>query len=193
MTENKTNIFDLVEEVNKEKKKSSMSVEKEINDIYSMLDEIKNDNNISIDDVREKINNYSKKENANINDKLENYSTVVTKPEIPNNAFNYDNYSDCVLSFIRSVDYGTNNSKEYVEGHKTALEKYYKEISNNRKDIYVVESRVNEDINNYNSKSSLRDKGYYDGLIYVLKSLKRSKELLTDKINSKLLEKLIYE
>lgn len=189
MPENKTNIFDLVEEVNKEKKKSSMAVEKEINDIYSMLDEIKKDNNISIDDVREKINDYAKNSNAKINDRLENYSTVVTKPDIPSFVLDYNNYSECVTSFIRCVDYGANNSKEYVEGHKKALEKYYKDIMNNRKDIYVVEGRINEDINNYNSKTSLRDKGYYDGLFYVLKSLKKAKELLTGRINNDLVEK----
>lgn len=191
MVDNKTNIFDLVEEVNKEKKKSSMSVEKEINDIYSMLDDIKNDNNISVDDVRERINNYSEEPvNANIKDKLENYSTVVTKPELPINVSNYDLYSECVLAFISGVNYGTNNSKEYVTGHKAALEKYYLQIKNNSKDIYVVEGNINEEINNNKSNSSLRDKGYYDGLIYVLKSLKKSKELLTDKINKKLVEKI---
>lgn len=189
MVDNKTNIFDLVEEVNKEKKKSSMAVEKEINDIYSMLDDIKNDNDISVDDVREKVNSYSSSK-ATINDKLENYSTVVTKPEVPNSVGDYDLYSDCLLAFITSVNYGDNNSKEYVAGHKSALEKYYSLIKNNKKDIYIIEANVNEDINNFSSKSSLRDKGYYDGLFYVLKSLRKSKELMTDKINNKLVEKL---
>lgn len=191
MVDKNTNIFDLVEEVNKEKKKSSIQREKEMNDIYSMLDDIKKDNNVSIDDVREKINNYtSEKTNTAINDKLENYSNTVKKPEVPSSIDNYDKYSECVLAFITAVDYGTNNSRQYVEGHKEALEKYYSEIKNNHKDIYVVEGRINEEINSYSSKSSLRDKGYYDGLFYVHKSLKKAKELLTGKVNNLLVKKL---
>lgn len=190
MVDKNTNIFDLVEEVNKEKKKSSIQREKEMNDIYSMLDDIKNDNDISIDDVREKVNNYASDKKDNINDKLENYSNTVKKPEVPNHVNDYDKYSECVLAFITSVDYGTNNSREYVEGHKEALEKYYLEIKNNHKDIYVVEAHINEELNNYTSKSSIRDKGYYDGLFYVHKSLKKAKELLTGKVNNLLVKKL---
>lgn len=190
MPDNNTNIFDLVEEVNKNKKKNNSSIDKEINDIYSMLDDIKEDNNISVEDVRSKINSYSQNNNANIKDKLENYSTVVSKPEVPDEVTDYDLYSECVLTYISSVDYGKNNSREYVTGHKAALEKYYSAINNNKKDIYVIEANVNEDINNYNSKSSLRDKGYYDGLIYVLKSLKKAKQQLIIKINNRLVERI---
>lgn len=191
--DNKTNIFDLVEEVNREKKKSTMAAEKEINDIYSMLDEIKNDNNISVEDVREKVNSFSfYDDNAGINDRLENYSTVVKKPDVPNIS-GYDKYSDIILATISAVNYGSNNSKEYVEGHKLALENYYKDINNNVNDIYVVEAKINEDINNFSSKSSLRDKGYYDGLIYVLKAIKNAKEQVTEKVNNRLIEKLCNE
>lgn len=191
MVNKNTNIFDLVEEVNKEKKKSSIQREKEMNDIYSMLDDIKNDNNISVDDIREKVNNFaSEKTDKNINDRLENYSNTVQKPEVPSMVSNYDTYSECVLSFITSVNYGLNNSREYVEGHKEALEKYYLEIKNNHKDIYVVEAHINEEINGYSSKSSIRDKGYYDGLFYVHKSLKKAKEMLTGKVNNLLIKKL---
>lgn len=191
MAENKTNIYDLVDQVNKTKRKSAMAAEKEINDIYSMLDDIKNDNKISIEEVRSRVNSYSNNtSSAKINDNLSSYSTLVKKPDVPSAIGDYDTYEECVLAFIQAVDYGTNNSKEYVEGHKTALEKYFMEIQNNHKDIYVVESHINESVNRISSKASLMDKGYYDGLIYLLKSIRKAKELMANKINAKLLEKI---
>lgn len=192
MVDNKTNIFDLVEEVNKEKKKSSMAVEKEINDIYSMLDDIKKDNDISVEDVRDKVNAYSTgtKKKVSSEEKLSSFSSnLVKKPVVPESV-NADIYSDNVLAYISSVDYGQDNSKEYVKGHKEALEKYYLDIKSNKKDLYVVEARLNDEINSNSSKSSLKDKGYYDGLLYVLKSFKKSKETVTDKINRMLIEKI---
>lgn len=189
MAKNDTNIFDLVEELNKSKNKSSMQKEKEINDIYSMLDEIKNDNNISIDEVRDKVNNYSNFSKT-VNDSLENYSTVVNVPTLPNSVTNYDTYSECIFAFFRAVDYGTSNSKQYVQGHKSALEKYYNEITNNHKDIYVVEARLNEEINKFSSKDDVFSKGYYDGLFYALRSIKKARALLESKINIKLREQI---
>ena len=189
MTDKNTDIFELVDKMNKTKKKSAMEKEKEINDIYSMLDDIKNDNNISVDDVREKVNNYSFL-NPNNEESLENYSAVVHKPTLPENVVNYDTYSECIFAFFTAVDYGTNNSKQYVKGHKTALEKYFIEIKNNRKDIYVVESRLNDEINNYSSSDNVYDKGYYDGLFYALRSIKKAKSLMESKINIKLRESI---
>lgn len=189
MIDKNTNIFDLVEEVNKNKNKSSISTEKEINDIYSMLDEIKNDNNVSIDEVREKINNHSSSyTNSSSTERLADYATSVKKPELPGSVSNYHNFSECVLAFIAGVDYGSNNAKEYVNGHKEALEKYIYEIKNNAKDLYIVEINLNKIIDGFSSKSSLRDKGYYDGLVYVLKALLKAKEIMTESINNKLLE-----
>lgn len=189
MAENKTNIYDLMNEVNKNKSKSSMSKENTMNDIFDMLDEIKKDNNISVDEVKQRVNS-TKSQESEIHDSLENYSNVVVKPTVPEHVDNYDTYSDCLLQFIRMVNYGTNNSKEYVRGHKAALEKYYSEISNNKKDIYVVEGSVNDEINGLVSKEGLYDKGYYDGLFYILRSLKKAKALMTSKLNTLLKEKI---
>lgn len=168
-------------------KKSSIQIDKELNDIFSSLDEIKNNNDISIEKIREQVNNTK---SAKIGDKLENYSKTVKVPTLPLSVVDYDSYSDCLFSFIKGVDYGSDNSREYVEGHKNALERYYKEISNNHKDLYLVEARINEEINAIESKDSLYDKGYYDGLFYVLRSIKKAKEMLTNKVSKKLKEKL---
>ena len=47
---NNTDIYRLVEEMNKAKAK------KEVNDIFSMLDEVQKENNISVDDIRNSVN-----------------------------------------------------------------------------------------------------------------------------------------
>ena len=187
MADEKTNIYDLVNEVNKNKAKTSMEKEKDMNDIFSMLDDIKADNNVSVDEVREAVNNYSFE---NINKTVENNTAQVRKVSVPNSVENWNSYSDCVLAYFRAVDYGTDNSKEYVEGHKKALEKYYKEIQNNSKDIYVVEGHVNDEISAFDSKSNLKDKGYYDGLFYVLKSLKKAKAQVESSLSAVLRKKL---
>lgn len=189
MAKNDTNIFDLVDELNKSKNKTSMEKEKEINNIYSMLDDIKNDNNISVEEVRNKVNDYSYQTNLD-NDSLENYSTVVSVPTLPSSVSNYDTFSECIIAFFKAVDYGTNNSKQYVKGHKAALEKYCTEIAHNHKDIYVVEGKLNDEINNFASKDDIYSKGYYDGLFYVLRAIKKAKALLSSKINIKLREQI---
>lgn len=173
MSDNNTNIFDLVDQVNKNKQKSSMQTEKEMDDIFSMLDDIKTDNNISVDDVRNAVNSYSS--SKVIDNSIERNTAQVRKVTVPNSVDGWELYSECVLAYFKAVDYGTDNSKDYVEGHKAAIEKYYKEILNNRKDIYVVEGHVNDEISAFTSKSSIKDKGYYDGLFYVLKSIRKAK------------------
>ena len=63
------------------------------------------------------------------------------------------------------------------------LEKYYKDAYNNSKDLYVIEARVSDEIQKNVSHSQLYEKGYYDGLVYTLQALNKSKELLISKIN----------
>ena len=131
---NNTDIYRLVEEMNKAKAK------KEVNDIFSMLDEVQKENNISVDDIRNSVNR-----------------------------------TDGVA---------------YVNAQRSALEKYYKEIKSNPKDIAVVEGHVNDEINSIDNRSTLEEKGYYDGLYYVLRAIKKAKSEVAYKINNKLREKL---
>lgn len=188
MADNNTNIFDLVDQVNKNKNKSSMQVEKEVDDIFSMLDEIKTDNNISVDEVRNAVNNYSS--SKVLDDSIERNTSQVKKVSVPSSVSGWNTYSECVLTYFKSVDYGTDNSKEYVEGHRAAIEKYYKEIVNNRRDIYVVEGHVNDELSSFSSKSSLSDKGYYDGLFYVLKSIRKAKSQVNSTLAQVLRKKI---
>jgi hypothetical protein len=69
------------------------------------------------------------------------------------------------------------------------LEKYYGDAYQNSKDLYVIEARVNDEINRFNS-NGVYEKGYYDGLAYILKALKRSKELLMSRINKEIIDRM---
>ena len=167
MTDQNIDMFKLVEEVEKQK-----SVD---------LDEIFND----LDLVKDSRQQKDEKKIVRDNTKTED-TRLVSKPIIPDNIGIYDTRFEAFKGIIEHVSYGTDNMNTYVEGHKSALEKYFKDAYNNSKDLYVIEARVNDEINKSNSHAGLYDKGYYDGLVYVMKALKRSKELLMAKINNKI-------
>lgn len=162
-----TDIFKLVEEVEKQKKAS-------LDDIYSMLDDVKNE---EVVDVKPKV--YS--EQVYSTPSSSSRPTKVTKPSLPKEV-TFDTRFECFKSLIEGVDYGDSNSPEYVQGHKKALEHVYQDAYNNPKDLYVVEARVNDEINRMVTKNTLYLKGYYDGLFYALKTLRQSKTLSMDKL-----------
>ena len=170
MPENNYDMFKLVEEVEKQKKTAN------IDEIFSSLDAVKSE------DVKteEKAHTYTAAADA----------TLVSKPRIPDSIGAYSTRFEAFRGVIEHVSYGTKNVNAYVEGHKDALEKYYRDALYNSKDLYVTEGRVNDEINKSGSHAQLYEKGYYDGLVYVLKALKRSKELLMASISSQIIAKL---
>ncbi|MBQ1567580.1 MAG: hypothetical protein IIZ80_06800 [Erysipelotrichaceae bacterium] len=167
MAEQKIDMFKLVEEVEKQK-----SVD--LDEIFNDLDLVKNSKTVE----REYRNESKSAKAEDVN--------LVSKPIIPNNIGVYDTRFEAFKSIIEHVSYGTDNMNSYVEGHRNALEKYYRDAYSNSKDLYVIEARVNDEINKSGSHADLYEKGYYDGLVYVMKALKRSKELLMSKINDKI-------
>ena len=110
----------------------------------------------------------------------------VTIPSIPNHIGSYLTRYDCFKAIIEHVSYGTSNVKEYMNGHKDALNKYYVDVNDCKKDLSVLERKVSQDIQNYGSHDQLYEKGYYDGMLYVLKAIKRSKELIMKEMADKL-------
>ncbi|MBR5341413.1 MAG: hypothetical protein IK151_05755 [Erysipelotrichaceae bacterium] len=164
MTDKNIDMFKLVEEVEKQKTLN-------IDDIFSDLDSVKNEE-IKKEEV--KTRSFTSSPDP----------SLISKPIIPNSIGDWTTRFEAFRGIIEHVSYGTSNVNAYVEGHKDALEKYYRDAYNNSKDLYVIEARVNDEINRYNSHAQLYEKGYYDGLVYVLKALKRSKELLMAKINT---------
>jgi hypothetical protein len=170
MADKYVDMFKLIEEVEKQR---SMNID----DIFSHLDSVKNE---EITYARPK--NYASSSTSNV--------TLIRKPTIPDNFGAYDTRFSCFRGIIEHVVYGSNTDNAYVEGHKDAIEKYYKDAYNNSKDLYVIEARVNDEINKYTSRAQLYEKGYYDGLFYVLKALNRSKELLMNRLNREINTKL---
>ena len=166
----KIDMFKLVEQVEKQKKM-------DIDDIFSTLDSVKEE-----EEVKKETNKYANY--AEVND-----PTTISRPRIPDNIGEYDTRFECFRCIIENVSYGSRNVNAYVEGHKDALEKYYGDAYQNRKDLYVIEARVNDELNKTVSHSALYEKGYYDGLAYVLRALKRSKELLMQRISSEMIKK----
>jgi hypothetical protein len=168
MPDNNYDMFKLVEEVDKQKKSSNVNID----DIFSSLDAVKT----------EEVKPEEKIHTA----KAASDPTLVSKPRIPDNIGSYSSRFEAFRGVIEHVSYGTNSVNDYVEGHKDALEKYYRDASNNSKDLYVTEARVNDEINKSGAHNQLYEKGYYDGLVYVLKALKRSKELIMSYISNEI-------
>ena len=57
-------------------------------------------------------------------------------------------------------------------------------------DISVYEDMLNRELQDYPSRYKLYDKGYYDGMMYVLKAVKKSKELIFERINNQIKSEL---
>ena len=94
---NNTDIYRLVEEMNKAKAK------KEVNDIFSMLDEVQKENNISVDDIRNSVN---RTDGVNLNSNYGHKAKIIKKPSLPNDAGEYDKLSDGIIAYISNVEYG---------------------------------------------------------------------------------------
>ncbi len=162
-----------------------MTDKNKLDDIYSLLDEVTKDEG-----------NYEEKEASDREEKKVSLAGIgksvgaarlVKKPSLPS-VYDYDNRSDCFMQLLSRVDYGNNNAKDYVEGHRDALSKYLLKAKENPRNLYLAEGQVDDEIGKYAraNKNSLYVKGYYDGLVYVYKALKRSKELISEKMYEKL-------
>ena len=168
-------IFKIVQEVEKQKRAS-------LDELYEMLDDAQNVNSDkSVVDVKAKVNQAI--EPANLLNIRSNVipSTRISLPSFPPQV-TFDTRLDCFRALIEGVNYGKENSLEYVNAHRQALEDVYRDASNNAKDLYVIEARVNDEINRTISKTTIAEKGYYDGLMYALKAIRKSKTMMMDKI-----------
>ncbi|GEM_PF-1305330 len=176
MTNKNTDIFKLVEEVNKQKTKESQNID----DVFSMLDGIKD---VEVNDVKNTINqmNPDSGSMSSLNDKGNFTSRVVKRPTLAKPTKSHDSRYNCFMDMIANVDYGTSNSQEYVNGHKEALSLCIKQAENNPDDLYMVEAMINDELNR-NTMSSIYAKGYKDGMTYASQALKYSKAELMNKI-----------
>ena len=164
-------IFKIVEEVEKQRTMN-------IDDIFSTLDSVK-DGVETAETVRPQSSKIST-----------STTSLIKKPSMPQEIGAFDTRFEAFKGIVEHVEYGSNSVNEYINGHKDALQKYYQDAYTNSKDLYVTEARVNDEINKYSSRSHLYEKGYYDGMFYILKALKRSKELLMERLNREISTKL---
>ena len=167
---NNIDMFKLLQEVEKQKKL-------DVDDIFNDLDSVKNDEYVY---TAIKTPRYANTKGIR----------TIVKPSLPETVDNYDTRFEAFKCIIEHVSYGTDQVNGYVEGHRDALEKYYKEAYDNSKDLYVVEARVSDEIQKNVSHSQLYEKGYYDGLVYILQALSKSKELLINKLNRLIVREL---
>lgn len=120
-------------------------------------------------------------------------ATTVKRPTIPDViTAEFNTRYDYFMYIIRSVNYGEDNATEYVKGHIDALNKATVQAQMDPQNLYLVEASISDELNQYAnvSKNTLKAKGYYDGLTYVSKALKKSKEIMANKINTILKEEL---
>ncbi|MBR5755095.1 MAG: hypothetical protein IKX97_04685 [Erysipelotrichaceae bacterium] len=170
MADKQIDMFELVKEVEKQQLRN-------VDDVFSSLDSLKNE---EVSTVKQETPRYTNT----------NEVKRVSKPGLPENIGPYDTRFEAFKGIVEHVSYGTIDVNNYIEGHKTALEKYFKDAYENARDLYVVEGRVNDEIARYTSRTQLYEKGYYDGLLYVYNALKKSKELLMGKLNKEITKNL---
>ena len=189
-------IYKLVEELNKNK---SISDNTKIDSIYGLLDQVKKEGedkekkpNLTFGEEVKPVEEatVAKPKETRLSD-FKDQVKPIRKPSFPTAIRPFEKRSDCFLNILQAIEYGENN-RDYEDGHKTALEKYYGIAQSNPKDFYVVEGRVNDEVAKFRVGNSPDNftRGYRDGLEYVVKALDKSKELMAKKINEELLKEL---
>lgn len=117
--------------------------------------------------------------------------TTVKRPTIPDViTVNFKTRYEYFMYCINNVNYGQDNANQYVKGHIKALNKAIIQSKMDPNNLHLVEASINDELNTSISKNTLEGKGYYDGLTYVSKALKKSKEIMANKINLILKEEL---
>lgn len=160
-------------------------------DMFKLIEEVEKQQKLNVDDIFHDLDSVKDGISTIVENQTPRYSNtsdikLIKRPSIPTEIGAYDTRFEAFRGIIEHVSYGYVSVNDYVEGHRDALEKYYKDAYNNSKDLYVIEARVNDEIQKNVSHSQLYEKGYYDGLFFVLQALNKSKELLMHKINKEI-------
>lgn len=166
---------------------------KNLDDVFSMLDQITDDHNTSsLDEVRSAAYSSNMENLVSLVGKTVSQSNIVRKPELPQITDDFISFYDCFVLYLQGVNYGVSNSVDYVDGHRRALEKYYADADANKNNLYVTEARLNDEIYSVSReyKTTLYAKGYYDGLNFVQRALKRAKDKMAARIYSNLKKEL---
>lgn len=154
-----------------------------IRDVLNELGELLSQDQ-TVDNLRQQVNNKYGSEPAIHQTHTLDGSHFVKRPTVPNKMEigEFTSRYECFKKIIEKVNYGVGNSSAYVEGHAEALKKYFSQAQSNAQDLSVVEGRVSDEITKYNhlDKTNVYVKGYADGLLYVYRALRKSKDLMVN-------------
>ncbi len=162
---------------------------KRFDEIDKMFENLQKANDETVDSFKKRLNqNESEKARvdlAGINANMKK-SMMIKRPVVPDNIdVELGSRYEYFLYIVQNVNYGTSNSESYVKGHRKALNKYLHEADRNPTNLTLIKAAISDEINDSlkHSKTSLESKGYFDGLNYLNKALKKSKEIMANKIN----------
>lgn len=93
------------------------------------------------------------------------------------------------ISLLNDVEYDRNYRGYYKDGHAKAIDIYRSKAEFCKNDLLSLESEVAKEIHRTKLNRKLRDRfevGYYDGLLFVEKALKRSKLYMMTRIKEEI-------
>ncbi len=165
-------------------------------EIDKMFENLQKANDETVDSLKAKLRN--KEKTPDLASLKHNSSTLkgsirIKRPVIPKDLdLDLDTRFECFLYLVQNVNYGSANVPTYVKGHMAALEKYLNQAKLNPNDLHYTEAALSDEINAMlnESKTDIEAKGYFDGLNYVHKALRTSKEQMADKIDKILRKEL---
>ncbi|MDO4198733.1 MAG: hypothetical protein Q4D13_07075 [Erysipelotrichaceae bacterium] len=166
---NNLDMFKLAEEVARQKEKNSVNEDEVIDAIFSSLDSVTRQTDYTVNT---------------------DTAAHVIRPVLPRSVGDYTTRYEAYRALVEAVSYGTNNVEEYVNGHKAALNDCSNEVFNKRKNLSIYENELNRKLSEYVTNNDLYKKGYYDGMFYAVKALKRSKEMAMENMAKELRKEL---
>lgn len=96
---------------------------------------------------------------------------------------------DYFISLLSDVIYDRNYRGYYKDGHEKAIDIYRSKAEFCKNDLLSLESEVAKEIHRTKLNRKVRDRfevGYYDGLVFIEKALKRSKLYMMTRIKDEM-------
>ena len=171
-------------------------INSKFDEIDKMFDELQQANDETVDSLKERLSSGNEDLVSLKGTDLSERKTVSLKrPSLPKTIpASLKTRLDIFLYCLKNVEYGPNN-RSYVDGHLSALNKYLERSRLDHNNLEVVSATLLDEIKRIgaNSKTDLKEKGYYDGLNYVNSALKKSKDVMAKNINDVLKRELFNE
>lgn len=103
----------------------------------------------------------------------------------------YESRFAYVKEMLENVMYPPRQRGYYRDGHQDAIQRYLRRMNLNPKDMNMYENIVTEEIkkyyaNNEHKRGNKYDEGYYEGLRFIQRTLRESKERLMEEVSDRL-------